>query len=135
MVEDEETLRVALGRALDGSQGHAWRVVVEWPPTLGDVASKLLKTAKVIPMARLLAAAQVVMLARRHWHRLEPYERRRLITLVRVAGGRRGRLTPAERFELVRLVAKADPKLFAGLVVQKFSPVPFPKRVVRGKRA
>ena len=85
-------------------------------------------------MARLLAAAQVVMLARRHWHRLEPHERRRVITLVRVAGGRRGRLTPAERLELVRLIAKADPKLFAGLVAQKLSPVPFPKRMVRGKR-
>ena len=85
-------------------------------------------------MARLIAAAQVVMLARRHWHRLEPHERRRLITLVRVAGGRRGRLTPSERFELGRLIAKADPKLFAGLVVRKFSPVPLPKRMVREKR-
>jgi hypothetical protein len=84
-------------------------------------------------MARLLAAAQVVMLARRHWHRLEPHERRRVITLVRVAGGRRGRLTPGERLELAQLILKADPKQFAGLVVQKFSPVPFPKRLVRGK--
>lgn len=88
----------------------------------------------MIPMARLMAAAQVVMLARRHWHRLEPQERRRFITLVRVAGGRRGRLTPGERLELMRLIAKADPKLFAGLVAQKLSPVPFPKRMVRGKR-
>lgn len=98
------------------------------------MASKLLKSARAIPMARLLAAAQVVMLARRHWHRLEPHERRRMFTLVRVATGRRGRLTSAERLELARLVAKADPKLFAGLVVQKFSPVPFPKRMVRAKR-
>ena len=92
------------------------------------------KAARAIPMARLLAAAQVVMLARRHWLRLEPHERRRLLTLVRMAGGRRGRLTPGERLELTRLIAKADPKLFAGLVAQKFSPVPFPKRMVRGKR-
>jgi hypothetical protein len=93
-----------------------------------------LKAARAIPMMRLVAAAQVVMLARRHWLRLEPHERRRLLTLVRVAGGRRGRLTPDERLELAQLVAKADPKLFAGLVVQKFSPVPFPKRMVRAKR-
>lgn len=98
------------------------------------MASKLFSAARAVPMGRLLAAAQVVMLARRHWHRLEPQERRRFVTLVRVAGGRRGRLTPAERFELLRLIAKADPKLFAGLVAQKLSPVPFPKRVVRGKR-
>jgi len=98
------------------------------------VAANPLKVARAIPMARLLAAAQVVMLARRHWHRLDPQERRRFITLVRVAGGRRGRLTPAERLELVGLIAKADPRLFAGLVVQKFSPFPLPRRMVGGKR-
>jgi hypothetical protein len=98
------------------------------------MASKLLQSYRAIPMAKLLTAAQLVMLARRHWLRLEPHERRRLFTLVRIATGRRGRLTPAERFELARLIAKADPKLFAGLVVQKLSPVPFPKRMVRAKR-
>lgn len=98
------------------------------------MAPKLLKSARAIPMAKLLTAAQVVMLARRHWLRLEPDERRRLFTLVRIATGRRGRLTPAERFELARLIAKADPKLFAGLVVQKLSPVPLPKRMARTKR-
>ena len=97
------------------------------------MAPNPLKAARVIPVARLMAAAQVVMLARRHWHRLEPTERRRLITLVRVAGGRRGRLTPGERLELAQLIAKADPKLFAGLVVQKFSPVPLPRRMVQRK--
>jgi hypothetical protein len=98
------------------------------------VALNPIKAARLIPMARLIAAAQVVMLARRHWLRLDSHERRRLFTLVRIASGRRGRLTPGERLELARLIAKADPKLFAGLVVQKFSPVPFPKRMVREKR-
>jgi hypothetical protein len=98
------------------------------------MASKVLGTAKLIPLARLLAAARVVMLARQHWHKLEPDERRRLITLVRVAGGRRGKLTPGERLELVTLVAKADPRLFAGLVAQRFSPVPLPGRLVRGRK-
>ncbi len=97
--------------------------------------SKLLQTARVVPLARLMAAGQIVLLARQHWHRLTPDERRRLVTLMRVAGGRRGRLMPGERLELVRLIAKADPKLFAGLVVQKFSPVPLPGRMVRGRRA
>jgi len=92
------------------------------------------KAARAIPLAKLLAAAQVVMLARRHWHLLEPTERQRLITLVRVAGGRRGRLTPGERLELVGLIAKADPRLFAGLMADRFSPVPLPRRVVRGRK-
>jgi hypothetical protein len=96
--------------------------------------SKLLRTTRLIPLARLLAAARIVMLARQHWHKLEPSERRRLITLVRVATGRRGNLTPGERLELARLIAKADPRLFIGLVAQRFSPVPLPGRVVRGRR-
>jgi hypothetical protein len=98
------------------------------------MAPNPLKAARAIPMVRLLAAARVVMLARRHWHKLEPHERRRVITLVRVAGGRRGRLTSGERLELVRLIAKADPRLFAGLVAERFSPVRLPRRVVQGKR-
>lgn len=98
------------------------------------MASKIVGTAKLIPMARLLAAARVLMLARQHWHKLEPVERRRVITLMRVAGGRRGRLTHGERLELAGLIAKADPRLFAGLVAQRFSPVPLPGRVVRGRK-
>ena len=96
--------------------------------------ASITRTARALPLARLLAAGQIVLLARQHWHRLEPQERRRLITLVRVAGGRRGRLTPGERLELARLIAQADPKLFAGLVAQKFSPVPLPRRMVPGRR-
>jgi hypothetical protein len=99
------------------------------------MAGMLFKTARALPLARLVAAAQIVMLARRHWLRLEPIERRRLLTLVRVARGRRRNLTPNEQLELARLVAKADPRLFAGLVAQRFSPVPLPGRVVRGRRA
>jgi hypothetical protein len=98
------------------------------------MASKLLQGARAIPMAKLLTAARLVMIARRHWLRPDPHERRRMLTLVRVATGRRGGLTPAERFELARLIAKADPKLFAGLVVQMLSPVPLPKRMARTKR-
>jgi hypothetical protein len=98
------------------------------------MAGKLLTAARSVPMARLLAAAQVVMLARRHWLKLEPHERRRLITLMRRGRGVGRGLTIAEREELAGLIAKADPRLFAGLVAQRFSPVRLPRRVVNGKR-
>ncbi len=94
----------------------------------------LTKTARALPLARLVAAGQVVLLARRHWQRLEPAERRRLMTLVRRGRGRPGNLSALERAELSRLIAKADPRLFAGLVAQRFSPVPLPGRMVRGRR-
>jgi hypothetical protein len=41
-------------------------------------------------------------------------------------------LTERERDELARLAAKAEPRLFLGLVVDKLSPVPLPKRLVFG---
>jgi hypothetical protein len=98
------------------------------------VALNPVKAAKLIPMARLLAAAQVVMLARRHWHKLEPAERHRVMVLVAQTHGRPRNLSAGERLELARLIAKADPRLFAGLLAQRFSPLPLPGRVVRGRR-
>ncbi|HSC04803.1 MAG TPA: hypothetical protein VLC49_15835 [Solirubrobacteraceae bacterium] len=98
------------------------------------MSSKLVATAKVIPLARLLAAAKILMLARQHWHLLEPVERRRVVALVRQTHGRPRNLSASERLELARLIAKADPRLFAGVVAQRFSPVPLPGRVVRGRR-
>jgi hypothetical protein len=99
------------------------------------MAATFVKLAKAIPLAKLLAAGQVLMLARRHWHRLEPNERRRLITLMRQGHGRPSNLSAGDRAELARLIAKADPRLFAGLVAQRFSPVPLPGRIVRGRRS
>jgi hypothetical protein len=98
------------------------------------MASKFTRAARAIPLARLVAAGQIVLLARRHWHRLEPDERRRLMTLMRQGHGRGRNLPPGDRDELARLIAKADPRLFAGLVAQRFSPVPLPGRFVRGRR-
>lgn len=94
----------------------------------------IVKAAKLIPLARLIAAGQVLMLARRHWHRLEPAERHRVMVLVGKTHGRPRNLTAGEKLELARLIAKADPRMFAGLVAQRFSPVPLPGRVVRGRR-
>jgi hypothetical protein len=88
---------------------------------------------KRLPMAKLLAAAEVVVLTRDHIQRLAPEERRRVVELVRHARGRRRNLTPAEREELSALVAKAEPRLLAGEAVDALSPVPLPRRLVYGR--
>jgi hypothetical protein len=98
------------------------------------MAGTIRKAANAVPLARLLAAAQILMMARRHWHRLEPDERRRMIALVRQGHGRRRNLSENDRAELAKLIQKTDPRLFAGLVAQRFSPVPLPRRVIRGKK-
>lgn len=86
-----------------------------------------------VPVMKLLVLAEVVLLARDHLVKLEPEERRRLVELVRLGRGRRRNLTLREREELSALVAKAEPRLFLGVVAEKFSPLPLPRRVVRGR--
>jgi hypothetical protein len=87
-----------------------------------------------LPLLKLLAIAEIALLARDHVTKLDAAERRRLLALERKARGRPARLAPDEREELARLVAKAEPRLFAGLVADRLSPVPLPRRIVRGRR-
>jgi hypothetical protein len=86
-----------------------------------------------LPVAKLLVLGEIVLLTREHVGRLEPRERRRILELLRIGHGRPRNLSAAERAELHLLVAKADPRLYAGLVADKLSPVKLPKRVVRGR--
>jgi hypothetical protein len=86
---------------------------------------------KKVPVLKLLAIAEVAMLARQHVTRLDGRERRRLVQLVRIGRGRRRNLTPREREELSRLVAKVEPRLFLAAAADKLSPVPVPPAVKR----
>lgn len=89
---------------------------------------------KLIPVVKLLAAAQIIMIAREHIEKLEPDERRRLVELIRTGHGRARNLSAAEQDELHVLVAKAEPRLFTGLVAEQFVPVRLPQRLVRGRK-
>jgi hypothetical protein len=89
---------------------------------------------KRLPVLKLLALGEIALLARAHVCRLEPAERRRLLQLVRTGRGRRRNLSLEEQDELSRLVSKAEPRLFAGLVADKLSPFPLPRRIVQGRR-
>jgi hypothetical protein len=71
---------------------------------------------------QLLAAIQVAMLARRHLQALNPYERRRLIDLMRHAH----RLSRPEREELRTLAGKLELRDFATGAAAKLSPVRVP---------
>jgi hypothetical protein len=87
-----------------------------------------------VPALKLLAIGEIALAARAHAVRLTPDERRRLIRHVRTHRGRPSRLSEGERAELRELVAKAEPRLFAGTVADALSPVPLPRRVVHGPR-
>ena len=74
------------------------------------------------------------MLAKDHLTKLDSTERRRLVALVARARGRTGSLSRSERDELGALVAKLEPRLFAGSAADRLSPVPVPKRLLYGPR-
>lgn len=62
---------------------------------------------------RVVAFAQVALLARRHLSLLEPDERSRLASLVAKSKGRpRSNLNANERQEILRLVRKLEPGRF-----------------------
>jgi len=56
----------------------------------------------------LVAALEVAWIARRHWRRLDPDERRRLLALVRKSKARPSRLNERERREAAELLEKLD---------------------------
>lgn len=77
-----------------------------------------------LPVARLIAAAEVIVLAKEHLNRLGPHERRRLVDLIKLARFHRGHLTRRERRELSDLLAKTEPRLFLNRAAQKVTGVP-----------
>jgi hypothetical protein len=87
-----------------------------------------------VPVVKLLAAAEIAALARDHFMRLEPDERRRLLVLLRAGRGRPRNLSLAERVELALLIERMQPRALAGLAVDRLSPVPLPRRLVYGPR-
>lgn len=86
-------------------------------------AAQRLPVVKRVPLVKLVVVAELAMLAKTHFDRLTPAERRRLVILVRDARGMPRNLSERERRELQKLVAKIEPKAFATTAVQKFSPV------------
>jgi hypothetical protein len=88
---------------------------------------------KRLPLLKLLALAQIVLMARRHVARLDKTDRRRLRELVG-HGFHDRHLSAHERHELADLVRKAEPRAFVGGAVDRVSPLPLPKRVTQGSR-
>jgi hypothetical protein len=74
----------------------------------------------------LIAAAEVALITRRHWKRLEPREQDRLVALARKSRGRRSRLSASERREAGELLDKlAYVELIGGVaaIVLPFRPL------------
>ncbi len=97
-------------------------------------ASRRVPVLKRLPVLRLLALGEVLLLARDHFERLSPDERHRLVALVRHGRGRPKNLSQRDRDELSDLLAKVEPRAFVGEAAERLSPVPLPKRLTHGPR-
>ena len=89
------------------------------------------RAARQLPIFKVLAIAQVGLLARTHLKRLGPGEARRLTELMR----RKRSLSAAEEDELRVLTAKLEPRAFMGAAADRLSPVPLPRRFTHGPRS
>jgi hypothetical protein len=78
----------------------------------------------------LLTIGQTVLLARRHFKRLDAHDRRRLAQLVRRGRG----MSRDDRDDLRRILGKLEPRDFALTTAGRFSPVRVPRRF-RGRSA
>jgi hypothetical protein len=82
---------------------------------------------------KLLALAEVALLAQRHVQLLGPLDRRRFADLASRALRDRS-LAPDERSELSDLLRRMEPRAFAGGAIDRLSPVRVPRRLLYGKR-
>jgi len=89
---------------------------------------------KRLPLFKLVSLAEVGLLLRRHARKLSAAERGRLVELVRIAKARPSNLSQPDRDEFTALVAKLEPWAFTKHAAAKLSPVPVPKRFLRGRR-
>jgi hypothetical protein len=89
----------------------------------GRMTSRLARRSRFLAERLwLIAALELAWVARRHWRRLEPGERRRLLRLARKSRGRPARLTEGERLEAARLLEKVDYAGFGGTVAGTLLP-------------
>jgi hypothetical protein len=86
-------------------------------------AAKRLPLLRNLPIVRLLVLGELVLLAKTHYERLTPHDRRRLVTLLRDGKMRPSNLSERQRRELEELITKADARGFLKTAARKFSPI------------
>ena len=100
-----------------------------YPVARAGRGASMFRLFRRFPFFKLLALAQIAVLARHHLRHLDGAERRRLAELVK----RGRRMDRTERDELRRLLAKVEPRAFVAGAADAFSPVPLP-RWLAGRR-
>jgi hypothetical protein len=90
---------------------------------LGGMATRFARRSRWLAKRLwVVAAAEIALITRSHWRRLEPEERRRLIELARKSKGRPSNLSSRERREAAKLLEKLDYAQLGGNVASTLLP-------------
>ncbi len=93
---------------------------------LAGRAAQRVPGLRMLPVVRLIMAAEVLSIGKHHFDRITPDERGQLVRLVAKAKGRPRNLSPAEQVELNDIVKKLEPRLFLAEAADRMSPVGVP---------
>jgi hypothetical protein len=101
---------------------------------IGRIGSRFARRSRFLARRLwLVAALEIAWIARRHWRRLEPDERRRLRELALKSRARPSKLTARERREAAELLEKLDYAEFGGNVAGTLLPFrPFARLIEFG---
>jgi hypothetical protein len=94
-----------------------------------QVAGRLVQRVpglKMLPVVRLIMAAEILSIGKHHFDRITPAERSQLIGLVGKAKGRPRNLSKEEQIALTGIVQKLEPRLFLAEATERISPVGVP---------
>ncbi|HET9074732.1 MAG TPA: hypothetical protein VFN48_09150 [Solirubrobacteraceae bacterium] len=85
---------------------------------------------RAIPVVRLIMAGEVLLMGKHHLDRLTPEERGDLVRLVAKGRGRPKKLTASEQERLGAMIEKLEPRMFLADAADRMSPlgVPSPLR-------
>jgi hypothetical protein len=85
---------------------------------------------RMLPVVRLLMAAEVLVVGKHHLDRITPNERGQLIALLAKAKGRPKNLSEEDQVVMAAIVEKLEPRLFLATATDKISPVGVPSPVL-----
>ncbi len=85
---------------------------------------------RMLPVVRLIMAAEVLAIGKHHFDRITPEERGQLLRLVAKAKGRPKNLSEADQLDLTKIVEKLEPRLFLAEATDRISPIGVPSPVL-----
>jgi hypothetical protein len=97
---------------------------------LAGRAAQRVPGLRMLPVVRLIMAAEVLVIGKHHLDRITPDERGQMLRLLAKAKGRPKNLSEQDQIDLTKIVEKLEPRLFLAEATDRISPVGVPSPVL-----